>query len=238
MDLVAPSNTSLSEIAYQEIKKAIITHRLTPEMRISEALLSNDFSLGKTPIRNAVARLVEEGLIISKSAKTQVVAPLTFASVREIHQLRSLLEPEAARLAAGRVDRAELNKLNAACRKTYTYGAADEEYAFLVANKMFHLAIAKATGNDRLYRWIENLQDAAMRVLWVVLQIDNRPKVWGDGHEDLIEALCEGNRDAAADKARRHLANNHQLTLDILIEAPEIRDTRLASAVAGQTKSR
>lgn len=225
------SDGALNARAYSEIKRGIITHRLKPSQRISETLLSDMFELGRASVRAAIARLIEDGLIVSRSTKTQIVAPLTFADIRETFALRATLEPEAARLAAGKADIAELRRLNALCMRPYRFGDAREELAFLEANRTFHMAIAEAAHSPRLTRWIGQLQDAAMRVLWVTLKVDGRPQVWSHGHDDIIAALEAGDDVAAAARAGEHLSKGQQTVFEVLLNAPDIREISIGGIV-------
>jgi DNA-binding GntR family transcriptional regulator len=211
---VARAGAELAHAAYVELKKAVITHRLTPGQRVSEATLAADFRLSKAPVRAAMSRLAEEGLLIAAGPKTTTVAPLTWGEVQQLFHLRLLLEPDAARQAASRVNLAELERLNVECRKPFKQGNPREEYRFLMANRAFHMAIARAAGNARQARWIEQIHDAVARVLWLALKLDNRPHVWSHGHEEIIEALDDGDR--AAELARLHLVDGQRVLTGVI----------------------
>lgn len=220
-------NGSLNERAYSEIKLAVITHLLRPGQKVSEGMLAEKFKLTKAPVRAAMRRLVEDGLIVTKSSKLQTIAPLTFTEIREVFTLRNLLEPEAAREAARWADIGELRRLNTACMRNYAFGEPREELAFLESNKAFHVAIARASRNARLSRWIEQLQDAAMRILWFALQIDNRPQTWAQGHAEIIEAFEHRDGEAVAKKAREHLLLGQQTVLDVLMTSSKLKNFSL-----------
>lgn len=220
----APGGSStLIERAYWQIKEAILTHQLRPSERISEGRLTAQYGLGKAAIRIALARLAQEQLVIFRSARTQVVAPLTWAGIREIFHLRVLLEPDAAMQAAGRVDVNQLNELNRRCQERYTPGDAREELRFLLANQDFHLAIARSSGNERQARIIEQLHDSVARILWMALKIERRPEVWSHGHDEIIAALAAGNGQEAAAQAKRHLMEGQNVVMNVILSSPELR---------------
>jgi DNA-binding GntR family transcriptional regulator len=222
------SGDRLVDQAYLRLKADIITHVLEPGQKISEGKLVEHTGLSRAPVRSAMARLLQEGLVVLASSKTQIVAPLTMADVREIFHLRDLLEPDAARLAAGRVDIAMLKELNKACARPYTPGNTDEEFAFLAANRAFHLAIARSSGHPVQTQWIERLQDAVMRVLWLSLRLENRPSMWSTGHDDIIAALAAADGAAAERFARKHLLNGQKAVLDVLMRSRRIQRANLA----------
>lgn len=208
---------ALLEEAYIQMKRDIITHRLRPGQKVSEARLVRHTGLGRAPVRAAMTRLIQEGLIQALSAKTTIISPLTMAEIREMFHLRNMIEPDAARLAIGRVDVAELRRLNGFCDMEYRAGVVDEEYAFLKANRDFHMCIAEASGHPTQARWIARLQDTAMRVLWIRIRFGS-PAKWARGHDEIIDAI--ERRDAAAVErhARKHLVANERVILSMLLE--------------------
>src|ERR1700689_1863046 len=102
----------LMEKAYELIRLDILTFRLKPGEKTSERLLANRYGLGMSPIRAALPRLVQEGLVEKTAERGTFIAPLTLRDVRETYQMRYLLEPVAAELAADRgMDPARLDRL-------------------------------------------------------------------------------------------------------------------------------
>lgn len=219
-----------SEVVYRRLKRAIATHELAPSQKISENLLVRDYGFGKAAVRAAIGRLTDDGLIVSRSPKLQTVAPLTMSDIRQTFHLRNLLEPEAARLAAGRANIERLRELNATCQQPYRFGDGEQEYAFLLANGAFHLAIAQAAGLPRLTHWITQLHDQAVRILWVSLKVENRPEVWSHGHDEIIDALARGSGDIAAAIAKRHLHAGQRLVFEILSSFSSLNDVDVTTS--------
>lgn len=222
------ANGTLVGEAYDRLKTDIITHRLQPGRKVSEAKLVAHSGLGRAPVRAAMARLAQEGLIITPSPKTNIVAPLTFADIKEVFHLRNLLEPDAARMATGRINIARLRKLNAACKTQYALGDADNEFAFLKANRDFHVYIAVAAGNPLQAQWIERLQDAVMRVLWLALRQSDTNFQWASGHNDIVEAMERGDGNAAERLARKHLLGGQDKIMRILLDSGQVDNINLA----------
>jgi DNA-binding GntR family transcriptional regulator len=121
--------------------------------------------------------------------------------VRDIHEvfdLRLLLEPEAARRAAGRVDTQALLRLDAVCAAGYRPDDGDSAADFLAANKGFHVAVAELSGNARLARQIDRLLDESTRMLVLGLRRRDRSGEMAHEHQELIEALALGRAEEAA----------------------------------------
>lgn len=219
----------LGDQAYNAIKEAIITHRLAPGERVSEGSLARAFGFGKAPIRTAMSRLAEDDLIVARGSKSQVVAPLTLADVYDIFGFRVLLEPEAARRAAQDAPVAELRRLNELCERPYTLGDRTQELQSLRANRDWHLALARASRSPRLAKWLEQLQDASLRVLWYSLQVSDLPQMWSHGHEEITDALERHDAEGAAAKVREHLLSSQQRIIELLVRSEDFKNLQLMS---------
>src|ERR1700722_11403996 len=109
----------LNERAYELIRLDVLTFRLKPGEKTSERALEARYGLGVASIRAALPRLVQEGLVEKTSERGTFIAPLTLRAVRDTYQMRYLLEPAAAELAAERgMDAARLDHLRQACEST------------------------------------------------------------------------------------------------------------------------
>ncbi len=207
----------LTDQAYNSVKRAIITHELLPSAKISEAQLARLFGCGMASVRAAVRRLAGEGFIIAAPRCKHRVAALTLAEIQNTFDLRNLLEPEAARQAAGQLDRDELLRLNDLCQQGYVPGDTESEYQFLQANSAFHNAIANGAANPRLAAWIKQLQDSAMRILMLVLRVEGQADRWSHGHDEIIDALTRGDGERAKEIALTHLLDGQRRVFDVLL---------------------
>jgi DNA-binding GntR family transcriptional regulator len=108
---VAAGGRSLAEKAYHRLRLAIVECQLAPGERLTEAAIAQRLRVGKTPAREALRRLVLEGLAGVTPRHGYTVAPITLRDVQELFDLRLLLEPAAAALAAGHREPAALSRL-------------------------------------------------------------------------------------------------------------------------------
>jgi DNA-binding GntR family transcriptional regulator len=211
---------SLTEQATALLRREILTASLAPGETLSEAQAAERLGLGKAPVRAALARLAEEGLIQAMPRRGWVVALVTIRDIHEVFDLRLLLEPEAARRAAGRVDADALRRLDAVCAAGYQPEDADSALAFLDANRAFHVAVADLSGNGRLARQIGRLLDESTRMLVLGLKRRDRSGEMAHEHAALIEALALGRAEAAAALMREQVAASRAMVLDALTSAP------------------
>ncbi|MFL1462748.1 GntR family transcriptional regulator [Roseococcus sp. DSY-14] len=211
---------SLTERAVAQLRADILSTRLAPGEVISEAMAAERLELGKAPIRAALARLGEEGLVTSVPRRGWVVSLVTIRDIHEVFDLRLMLEPEAARRAAGRVDAEMLQRLDGICAAGYDPTDAASAMAFLQANKAFHVAIAELSGNARLARQIARLLDESTRMLVLGLSRRDRTGEMAHEHHALVEALALGRGEEAARLMHGQVAESRTMVVAALT-APE-----------------
>ena len=218
----------LSEIAYEKIKEAIIVNELAPGQEVSESQLAERFAMGKAPLRRALASLTQEGLVQPQSRRGYIVEPLTMKDIHDIWAVRLLLETEAARLAAGNVDEQYLKSLDRVCKKGYIHGNRATQRAYLSANRDFHLAICRSSGNARLAKILEQLIDHMSRMLFLGILVAQSVDHWEHGHTELVTALVDGDGEKAASITKEHLESSREYVLNAVIKSPALMQVNLA----------
>ena len=208
---------NLNELAYGTIKEDIISCGLQPGEEVSEAVLVARYGLSKAPIRSALVRLRQEGLVISRGRMGNIVSPITLRDVQEIFQLRLVLEVAATRLAAGNVDAARIGKLNKAVLAGYTPGDEGSEAAYLRANREFHRYVAEASGNQRLAALVVDLMEQHERIVHLALALQKREHEFLHFHDELVAALSEGDGDRAAELTERALRGGQKKVMEALL---------------------
>jgi len=226
-------NRPLGDRAYDALRRDIIRCALSPGAQVTESGVCDRYRMGKAPVRAALMRLSQEGLVRAVPRHGYLIAPITLKSVQDLFELRLVVEPGIARLAIGRIDVADLRRVNVAPGASRGEQA---ELAFLKANRDFHLAIAAATGNQRLYAMMAQLLDDMARLLHLGLFSPD----WRGGsmraahesqasqHEDLIRALAEGDAAAAANAARVHIEESRALVMKVLHSQDSVTIGRVA----------
>jgi DNA-binding GntR family transcriptional regulator len=164
-----------TETAYYTIKRRIIELELAPGGQFTEAELAREWGTSKTPVREALARLQQEGLVESVPRSGYSVRPITLRSTEALCEFRSIVEPKAAELAAMRgVPAADLKRLGKLARSDLAGSfkdARDSTEGYLRAHFEFEAIIANASRNERLAASIASVLDDLERVLRLVLAI-------------------------------------------------------------------
>lgn len=212
-----PLSLSAGDDAYHRLRRDVISCRLAPGAFVTEPELMARYDIRKTSCRLALTRLTQEGLVRSRPRKGHQITPITLRDVEEVFQLRVLLEPLAARLAVGRVDLDQLRALEAACREPHpVLGLTAQIDVFMDANKAFHLAIAEASGNQRLQRQLSALLDEMSRLVALGFGVQKtKPEIKHD-HNALIEAFAEHDVRRVEQITRRHIETFQAMTLEKL----------------------
>ncbi|OZI34877.1 GntR family transcriptional regulator [Bordetella genomosp. 10] len=216
-DSLPAAAASFGDDAYLRIRRDVISCRLAPGAFVTEPALMAAYDIRKTSCRIALVRLAQEGFVRSRPRKGYQIAPITLRDVEEVFTLRVQLEPLAARLAVGRVDLGLLRELEAACRVQHPVLKLNDQIdVFMDANKAFHLAIAKASGNARLHKSLASLLDEMSRLVALGFGVQRtKPEIKHD-HNALIDAFADGDGKRAELIARRHIETFQAMTLEKL----------------------
>lgn len=212
---------SVKDQVYDRLRLNIISFELTPGERISETYLAKRLGVGIASVRSVLPRLVQEGLVVNQQRVGHVVAPITLQDVHGICQLREMLEPEAAAQAAIRADISVLEAIDHKARQYAVQSGRAAEMESLLANREFHVAIAAATGNERLCVWIAQLQDFSIRFHYLLRH--ELAGEWEHSHEPLIEALKSRDPDRAREEMRRHLSRGRELIMQAILQLPNLQ---------------
>jgi DNA-binding GntR family transcriptional regulator len=212
----------LTDRAYERIKHDIIGCLIAPGTEISEAQLCAQYKLGKAPVRMALSRLAHDGLVRAIPRRGYIVTAVTLKDIQDVFELRLMLEPAAARMAAGRVDGQRLRMLDEVCRAGYQPGDAKSISRFLEANKAFHVALAQAAGNVRLANAIEQLLDEMTRLLHLGLGLRNRSQEMQHEHRALVKALTRGDGATAERICREQIEAARSMVLSAILTSSSV----------------
>jgi DNA-binding GntR family transcriptional regulator len=221
---------NLGDTVYQNLKQLIIACEIRPGEDISETRLAARLKVGKAPIRFALARLRQEGLVRSHARSGHVVSSLTMQDVLNVYELRLILEPLAARRAASQITGEALNELDRLCSTFYQPGDRASENQFLTANRAFHMIIARSSGNERLAALVELLHDEAARIL--SLCISHRPTDWDSAHREIVDALRRHDGATAEAVQRRELEKSRDAVRNALFDGIGLLNINLGAAFA------
>jgi DNA-binding GntR family transcriptional regulator len=219
----------LTERAYERLRRDIITCVIAPGSEISEAQLCSQYDLGKAPVRVALTKLCHDRLVRAIPRRGYMVMPVTLQDVHDVFELRLMLEPPAARMAAGKVSAQRLKTYDDVYRLGYQQGDARSTGRFLDANKAFHVAIAQATGNARLAGAIEHLLDEMTRLLHLGLALRKAAQETQHEHKTLVKALARGDGESAERICREQIEASRQMVLSAILTSRSVMNLAITT---------
>lgn len=227
-DVTTPLEKGLTTQAFDQIKHDIVWCKLAPGAAISEAQLSELYGFGKAPIRQALSRLAQEGLVTSVPRSGHVIAPVTLQSVNEAFEFRLLLEPPAVEKACRNVDIPLLRRLNAKCAAGYVPGDIDSETHFMEANRNFHMEIVRACKNSRLVAALSQIMDEMTRLLHLGFVLRHRPDQMHNEHDSIIDALEKNESELAREITAAHIITVRKLVIAGLLDRTNLTSTNIS----------
>jgi DNA-binding GntR family transcriptional regulator len=218
---------TLSDQVFQIVREQIVTGQLGDEMPIRQDALANQLGVSKIPLREALARLEQDGLLTSQANRGYVVRPMSTAELGEIYDLRLKIEPDAAAYAstvASDEDRAAV--LDAFQR--LDRAAASELGQVAIRNREFHTALVQPGGRDLTTQLVQRLTIFAERYVVAHLQPAGRDARAHHEHHELLEAWL--SRDAR--RVKKVLTEHIRGTADDL--RAQLADGKLDRARGGE----
>ena len=162
-NIMSEKSPSLAEQAYEKIKQNILNLTYPPGMPLTEAMLTKELGMSRSPVRSAIQMLQTEGLIQSDYYKSITVKPITRQDIEEIYQLRELLETSAFRHIFTSGKHVEYSyrieeKVVRMC------ACAEDLYKWEIADTDMHMEIIRSLGNSRIDRVYENTLSELIRI--------------------------------------------------------------------------
>ncbi len=214
------TNETLSERVYDLLLDELVSWRLQPGDIVAEGRLAQMFGTSRTPVRESLRMLTEEGFLRVIPRTGYIVVPVTAADVHEVSDMRLILEPEAAALAAGNITAEDAEELVTISREL---GDSVEGKDRLLNprrvydyNTHFHLSMARASGNRRLAAAIERLLKEEARVMFHDRTVKDPDYVIRE-HLSLLEIIRTGQPDLAREAMRRHIEGHRDRLMASLI---------------------
>jgi len=200
----APAGSHAKE-AYERLLKAIVSLQLRPGSYISESELSELIGVGRTPVREAVQRLAIEEFCEVLPRRGVLVVPLDLDRQTDIQEVRSQLEPAAARMAAERIGDADAEALRKLLSEKEAVDDADENVIAEI-DETLHTSVAAASKNDLLRRTLAPLY-AHSRRHWNLQKRRGLkdPAAIKEDWSEIVDAICRRDPAAAERAMRAHV---------------------------------
>jgi DNA-binding GntR family transcriptional regulator len=204
--------TSLADKAYHEIRGLIVSLELAPGAVIDERELIERLEIGRTPVREALRRLAHERLVEVYPRRGMFVTGVDVRELARLSEVREVLEPEAARLAADRASEADRAELAALLAELDAGGSE-----LMALDERIHRAVYRAAHNDLLEATLEQYYVLALRIWSIALDRSHELEEAVEAHRTLLEAIQAGDGERAADTMRAHVQDFEQAMHRVLL---------------------
>lgn len=196
---------SLRDIAYQQIKLRIITCAFKPGEYLNEASVSAALGIGRTPVHQAIDRLMLEDMVEVIPRKGVIVKPVSLAEVMQIIEVRLINEPYAVRLAAERADDVEISVMADILARARNWTAVRNVKEMMLLDRDFHLALARAARNEVLADILRKLDERSLRFWFISLTAPDHHQAVLEQHDAVLAAIRARDADAADAAIRGHI---------------------------------
>jgi len=212
------------EAAYEQIKELILSMDFKPGDIVSENRMAQRLGISRTPVREALKKLEQEGLVIASNRRKRVYV-LTVKEVQEIFDLKQVVEGSVARWAAERGSEEDMGKLQAIIEEMGEIAAGKPEepsrqeewkHAWLEADKRYHEQLLAMAGNRRAAQLIQSLNTYWHRLRLGIVAIEGRIEISQAEHRKITEAVVRRDPDAAEKATVSHLENLKNMLVNIM----------------------
>lgn len=205
-----PSN--LTSLAYDSIKRYILDGKLDEGARLTEEFLSTSLGISKSPIREALNRLEAEGFIHIEPRRGAYLRDFATADINELYDLRNALETHV--VLTLQLSPELIGELRQSVRRMRKYLKDNDKAHYIEEDIQFHAELANATGNGRLCRTLENVQNQ----IWIFRRktYDLSSSTAADSHETIVRALEAGERPRAVAAMSDHITSVRRKLVEFL----------------------
>jgi len=202
---------SLVDTAYEWIRRRILDNVWPPGHRALEQEVALELGMSRTPVREALVRLQNDGLVEVVPRHGMRVLPVSPEDMREIYEVLTALECMAAEIVARRKPGdAELQTLTQATADMDKALARDDLEAWAAADERFHVSLVELSGNRALANTVWNYWDRAHRARMLSLRLRPKPVNSTHEHMQMVERLRAGDVAGAAAVTRAHRERANQ----------------------------
>lgn len=205
-----PRKSTLKEAVYESLRAMIRIGELKAGSRLTELDLATKLRVSRTPLREALNRLERDGLVTNKPRHGYFVTVFDLRALEDAFDVREVLDGHAAQRAAKRIGPEDKNRLRALVRRCDDMAARKDRPMEDLVEEMrlgfeIHRTIARVSGNDYLSDLLSKIFDKFQHFVWIELVWLDEWDIARREHAAIVEAVCAGDGERAAELARRHV---------------------------------
>lgn len=195
----------IGDVVYQHLREQIFSGELPPGTRLSVPAIADELEASRSPVRDAVLRLIQERLAREEPRRGAVVAQVGPIELAALYEVREVLEGLAARLAVENAGRRLVDRLRDTLAEHEEAVATTDLDRHLEADMRFHSLIRQAGGNDEVVRLLDDIQ-TQIRLAMRTTTVTGGPRYALTDHHAILTAIESGDPAEAERAARAHIA--------------------------------
>ncbi|WP_257985450.1 GntR family transcriptional regulator [Bacillus sp. V5-8f] len=204
---------NLNQKIYSYLRDKIVHNDLKPGTRIDYNDIANELGVSKTPLRDALQLLQQDGLIEVKSRSGTFVSTPNQKDIEEIFEVRKALERQAIKLAMPNISHQYLETIYATALDVDKEIIKGDYQSFFQFDRHFHKSLVLHSKNGRLIKMMESLEAQITWIGVMVAKTPERPRRANEKHKDILNALIKMNISIAQDLMDEHIEEVKQMTL-------------------------
>lgn len=197
----------LRDVVFNTLREAILRGDLQPGERLMELQLASQLGVSRTPIREAIRMLEQEGLAVTMPRKGAEVAKMTLKGMEDVLEIRGALDELASQLACERITEEQLERLETRKQEFEKSLPSGDVKLIAEADVNFHDIIYEATGNPKLVNLLNNLREQIYRYRVEYIKDAKNHPVLIQEHEAIYQSLKNRNKEDAVVSIREHVEN-------------------------------
>ena len=206
----------LRDVVFNTLREAILKGELKPGERLMELQLASKLGVSRTPIREAIRMLEQEGLAVTVPRKGAEVARMTEKDMEDVLQIRDALDELAASIACEQISEEELAELRHTMHEFEESTKTGDVKRIAEADVRFHDIIYHATRNVKLENMLNNLREQMYRYRVEYLKDETiYPRLLKE-HKDIAESLRRKDKSRASETMREHVKNQAEAVKDMI----------------------
>lgn len=212
---------TLGEKIYEKLKEEIISRKRRVGEKLVERDLAQMFKVSITPVRDALKKLEDEGLVV-KRGKLRTVRGVNTKELEDYYEVRILLEPKAAEKAASNISEEGKRKLDEIIQRMEEAARREDYNALDMLNKEFDEAIYESCGNKYLQKVLEEILAITLPYREIASRMPERTHAMLEEHKEICNAIKSGDGKKAAELTEKHIKGAGQRVLRVLKDLEEI----------------
>jgi DNA-binding GntR family transcriptional regulator len=198
---------ALRHEVYDNLLDCILTGTIPADSRIDENDLANKFGISRTPLREAISRLIQEGLVTELPYKGCFVKNFTPDEVKDIYDVRMVLEAKSVRLAVKNMTDENITELSEIVEQIKIEQQKGDILSFSKLDDQFHMYLADCSGNETLVKLITQLEKQIQLVKVMGNRNNEVANQAGSDRYQIMEAIADRNAELAAFYMEQHIEN-------------------------------